>query len=59
LPIPIVSKVSARDVQENYLKIKEDVESLLQKELKKIDWKKIGSEAKAADVKNEEEGGGG
>jgi len=51
--------VSARDVQENYLKIKEDVESLLQKELKKIDWKKIGSEAKAADVKNEEEGGGG
>ncbi len=55
LPIPIVARVSAKDVQENYLKIKEDVEGLLQKELKKIDWKKAGEGKK---VKAEEGGGG-
>jgi hypothetical protein len=56
-PIPVISKVSTRDVQENYLRIKDDVEGLLQKELKKIDWQKAG-EVKKEEVKAEEGGGG-
>lgn len=39
-PIPIISKVSEEDIQENYLKIKQDIESLFQVELKKIDDRK-------------------
>ncbi|MEJ5996270.1 conjugal transfer protein MobC [Pedobacter sp. Du54] len=35
-PIPIIEKVSARDVAENYQKIKNDIEKLLAEECKKI-----------------------
>lgn len=38
-PIPIIEKVSADDVAENYKKIKSDVEQLLIEECKKIDAK--------------------
>jgi hypothetical protein len=34
--IPVVAKVSALDVQENYLKIKAEIEDLLFKECKKL-----------------------
>ena len=39
-PIPVIGKISATDVQENYLKIKADIENLFQTELKKIDGRK-------------------
>lgn len=39
-PIPIVKSVSETDIQENYKKIKADIENIFEIELKKIDGKK-------------------
>lgn len=36
-PIPVIQKVSIEDIQENYLRVKEDVLNLISNELSKID----------------------
>lgn len=36
-PIPVIAKVTEQDVEENYKKIKQDIEELFRSELKKID----------------------
>lgn len=38
-PIPVIGEVSELDIQENYKKIKQDIEDLFKSELKKIDTK--------------------
>lgn len=60
-PIPIIKQVTETDIQENYLKIKSDIEAIFEAELKKIDGLKpkkdteIASESK----KDKDEGSNG
>ncbi|RYZ55463.1 MAG: conjugal transfer protein TraG [Sphingobacteriales bacterium] len=53
-PIPVVDRVSAKDVQGNYLRVKEEVEDLLQRELGKMN----GEELSASESKPEGKLGG-
>lgn len=36
-PIPVIAEVSEEDIQENYRKIKQDIDDLFNSELKKLD----------------------
>jgi hypothetical protein len=59
-PIPIVKEVAETDIQENYLKIKSDIETIFELELKKIEQGKLKIDSSGITEKNEcdDEGSG-
>jgi len=53
--IPVIAKVTEQDIEENYKKIKQDIEELFTLELKKIDERKPKEEDKPAENKKKDD----
>ncbi|TCC82825.1 hypothetical protein [Pedobacter hiemivivus] len=49
-PIPVIARVTDQDIEENYKKIKQDIEELFTSELKKIDDRKPKEEEKPSET---------
>ncbi|MGY4383918.1 hypothetical protein ACVWYN_000944 [Pedobacter sp. UYP24] len=56
--IPVIAKVTEQDIEENYKKIKQDIEELFTIELKKIDDRKPKEEEKPEESPKKEENSG-